>query len=370
MKRIIVSVTNDLSTDQRVQKVCNTLVNNNFEIYLIGRRLSNSLDLNLPYQTFRFNLVFNKGFLFYAEYNIKLFFKLLFLKKDILLANDLDTLLPNFLISRLFSKKLVYDSHELFTEVPELIDRPRIQKTWLSIEKWIFPKLKNVYTVNRDIANIYSKKYKVSVNIIRNIAPKYHSQHLENSFLEKVKGNKKMIILQGSGINMDRGAEEAVEMMQYIDNCILYIIGSGQVFSNLKENVKNLNLKDKIVIIDRLSYSELMKYTQAADLGLSLDKNTNKNYILSLPNKVFDYIQAETPILCSNTKIVSKLVSENDIGYVSKTHNPKKLAEIVNIIFKNKQQYKLWKDNTSKIKDVFCWENEEKKLKKIYKNLE
>ena len=115
MKRILISVTNDLATDQRVHKVCETLQEFGFEILLIGRKLPNSLPVNRNYKTTRMNLIFNKGFLFYTEYNLRLFLKLLFTKKDILLANDLDTLLPNFLISRIQNTKLVYDSHELFT---------------------------------------------------------------------------------------------------------------------------------------------------------------------------------------------------------------------------------------------------------------
>ena len=156
MKRIIVSVTNDLTTDQRVDKVCNTLSKMGFKVLLIGRKFKNSEKLNRNYNTFRFKLLFNKGFLFYAEYNLRLFFKLFFIKKEILLSNDLDTLLPNYLISKIFKTKLVYDSHELFTEVPELINRPFVQNFWLTIEKNILPNIKNCYTVNSEIAKIYS----------------------------------------------------------------------------------------------------------------------------------------------------------------------------------------------------------------------
>ncbi len=140
MKRIIVSVTNDLTTDQRVAKVCDTLTKMGFSVLLIGRKLKNSENINRNYKIVRFRLLFNKGFLFYAEYNLRLFFKLLFLKKDVLLSNDLDTLLPNYLIHKIFKTKLVYDSHELFTEVPELTNRPFVQKFWLTIEKNIFTK--------------------------------------------------------------------------------------------------------------------------------------------------------------------------------------------------------------------------------------
>jgi glycosyltransferase involved in cell wall biosynthesis len=340
-----------------------------FDVVLIGRKLSNSLAINRNYKTVRMKLLFNNGFMFYAEYSIRLFFKLFFIKKDVLLSNDLDTLLPNFLISRIFSKKLVYDSHELFTEVPELIDRPTIKNTWLSIEKFIFPRLKNVYTVNASIASIYKKKYNVDVEIIRNIAPLFENESLDIALSKKVKGNKKMLILQGSGINMDRGAEEAVTMMQYLENVVLYVIGSGDVFDKLKELVKTLKLEDKVFIKNRMSYQELMEYTKIADLGLSLDKGTNLNYEYSLPNKVFDYIQAKTPLLVSNRKEIASLVLDNNIGLVVENLDPEKLAQVIKNIFIDQELLKEWRENLVKAQKRYNWEKESIKLKNIFNNL-
>ncbi len=369
MKRIIVSVTNDLATDQRVKKICESLIEMNFEIVLIGRELSNSLALNRNYKTIRMKLLFNKGFLFYAEYNIRLFLRLLFLKKGVLLSNDLDTLLPNFLISKIFSKKLVYDSHELYTEVPELIFRPRIQKVWLIIENFIFPKLKNVYTVNKSIASFYMKKYKIDVKVIRNIATTLKNKNVDMNLSNKVKGNRKMLILQGSGINMDRGAEEAIRMMKYIDKSILYIIGGGDIYDELKCLVSDLNLKNKVIILNKMPYEQLMEYTKIADLGLSLDKGTNLNYEFSLPNKLFDYIQAEIPVLVSNRKEVAKIVTENNLGMVINNHDPKLLADFVKSILSNRQQNKIWKENLSYASNKYCWENEKIELKDLFMSL-
>ncbi|MFC2127234.1 glycosyltransferase [Bacteroidota bacterium] len=370
MKQIIVSVTNDLTTDQRVHKICTTLHEEGYSILVIGRKLKSSLPLKRDYKISRMRLLFSKGFLFYAEYNLRLFIKLLFLKKNILIANDLDTLLPNYLISKIFNLKLVYDSHELFTEVPELIHRPRIQKVWCAIENFIFPKLKNVYTVNNIIADIYSDKYKVPVKIIRNIAPKLKNKVPNKQLSSKIKGNKKMLILQGAGINVDRGAEEAVEMMQYLENTILYIIGSGDVFPLLNKKVKTLKLEQKVFLLGRKPYAELMEYTKIADLGLSLDKNTNLNYEYSLPNKIFDYIQAEIPLLVSDRRIIANIVEKNNIGVVTKTHNPKELATIISEILSSTEKMKTWKNNVKLAAEKYNWETESKKLIDIYKNIQ
>ena len=145
-KQIIISVTNDLTFDQRIDRIANTLLDEGFEILLVGRLLPVSKSLSdRRYKTHRMKVPFNKGFLFYSFFNILLFFFLLFKKFDILLANDLDTLPANFIISKFRSKTLFFDSHEYFPEVPELIKRPRVKNTWIFIEKLIIPHLKHCY---------------------------------------------------------------------------------------------------------------------------------------------------------------------------------------------------------------------------------
>ena len=130
-RRVIISVVSDLVTNQRVLRTALALHSKGLIVTLVGRQMRSSLQIpERPYQTKRFKLGFETGPLFYAFYNIRLFFFLLFSKADILVTNDLDTLLPNFIISRLKKSVLFYDSHEYFTEVPELVNRPRILRKY------------------------------------------------------------------------------------------------------------------------------------------------------------------------------------------------------------------------------------------------
>ena len=157
--RAIVSVTNDLYTDQRVHKVCLFLESQGYSVLLVGRKRKNSIPLpERSYATKRLNLFFDSGVKFYAEYNMRLFFLLLFKRVKILVSNDLDTLLANYTVTKFKPNvQLCYDSHEYFTEVPELINRPRVQKIWEGIEAWIFPKIKSIYTVNNSISKLYQE---------------------------------------------------------------------------------------------------------------------------------------------------------------------------------------------------------------------
>ena len=245
-KRVIVSVTTDLHSDQRVHKTCLSLYSRGFDVLLVGRKLKNSfidsgINQELPYSIYRFNLFFKKGFMFYMTFNIRLLFFLFFNKSDILFANDLDTLIPNFIVSKFKKNHLVYDSHELFTEVPELNNRVFVKSFWLYIERFIFPRLKNIITVSDAIASFYFKKYNINIQVVRNVPFKtkyiFESKQTSTNSFEKelcVAGSK--IIYQGS-LNKDRGIELMIRAMKYIDST-LFIVGDGDIKNSLESLVK------------------------------------------------------------------------------------------------------------------------------------
>ncbi|MFZ4412833.1 MAG: glycosyltransferase family 4 protein [Bacteroidales bacterium] len=367
MKRAIVSVINDLSTDQRVDKVCKTLQKSGFEVLLLGRSKHDSQVLaERSYFTFRMPLLFEKQAVFYAEFNLRLFFFLLFNKSDLLIANDLDTLLPNYLVSIIKRIPLVYDSHEYFCGVPELENNRFARKFWLSIERLIFPRLKHVFTVNESIADLYKKQYKVDVKVVRNIPLRRELKITKTRAELNLPLDKKILLLQGAGINVDRGAEELVQSMQWVNNAVLLVIGGGDVIEDLKMLSTQLNLKDKIVFIPRLAFNDLYHYTVLADLGLTLDKNTNINYRLSLPNKLFDYIQAGIPVLSSDLFEIRKIIEKYAIGEIIKNHHAEDIAKHINQLLSNEEVLAGYRKNTLKANQELSWENEEKELINVY----
>ena len=366
--KVVLSVTNDLYTDPRVDKVCNFLTRNGFDVTLVGRRYGDSATLApRAYKTHRLRLLFRKGAFFYAEYNIRLFFYLLFHHFDLFVANDLDTLLPNFFISKLKRKRLVYDSHEYFCGELSIADRPFVKRVWKSIERFCFPKLKDVITVSQSIVDQYEQEYGIRPHLVRNIPPKATPPVTETRVSLQLPEDKTIIILQGNGINEGRGGEELVEAMPFVDEkAVFLIVGNGTVISQLKERVKDLQLEHRVRFVSRVTPEMLYNYTYLSDIGIALDRDLSMNLRFSLPNKLFEYIKAGTPVVVSNLIERARIVGQYRVGLIVEDFQAENIAEKINKLVNDKQLYNDLKANCKLAAEDLCWENEEKVLEEIY----
>lgn len=358
-QKIIVSVSSDLSTDQRVQKICNTLASNNFEVLVLGRKLPSSpIFKSTNYSHKRFKLWFNNGAFFYANLNIRLFFKLFFTKVDVLYANDLDTLPANYIVSKIKGVPLIYDSHEYFTEVPELVNRPSVQRIWQRIEEFIVPNLKYCITVTPQIAEIYSTKYSVPFKVMRNFP--YYSEH-------KVAVKENVIIYQGA-LNVGRGLEELVAAMPEV-NADLWIAGGGDIEQELKFLVKDSGLVNKVKFLGRLDPVALKEYTLKAKIGVSIEHKLGLNYTFALPNKIFDYVHCQTPVLYADLVEVKQVLNGAEVGQELISYEPKILAKQLNDML-TATKYEAWQLNCERLSKVLTWQEEEKVVLNMLKSFE
>jgi len=361
--KVISAVINDLVTDQRVHRSCLLMHDMGYQVTLVGRRLPDSLPMPArPYRCIRMNLLFRKGPAFYAFFNIRLFLRLMFSRFDALWANDLDTLWACRLASKLKGKKLIFDSHEYFTGVPELENRPRVQRFWKRIERRIVPKLPFMITVNESIAELFRNEYKIPVLVVRNVPLRNHFTTTKTRTGLGLPADKKILLIQGRGINIHRGVEEMVLAMKEVEGAVLLIIGGGDVIPVLQKMIVEEQVSDKVIMLPPMKREDLMQYTLAADIGLTLDKNTNINYRYSLPNKIFDYIQAGIAVMCSDLVEVANIVNTYKVGTVTQNTEPSVLASTINMMISDEARLNEWKKNASKVSEILCWENESKEL--------
>ena len=376
--KIVVSVISDLVTDQRVHKVCQSLHEEGYIVKLIGAKKKLSLDLNRrDYSTRRIHMLFQRKIFFFAEFNLRLFFLLLFSRADIYLGNDLDTMPANWLAAWLKRKPIVYDTHEYYMAMAGLDGKRVRKKIWKEIEAFIFPRLKYIYTICESFCDLYAKDYHKKLIAVRNVPYLHPKNPLKDpEIVFKVKSlipeNRKILIFQGAGINQHRGAEELVLAMKWLDagNFHLLIIGGGDLFQQIRNMILSNNLQDRITTIPKVPFEILREITPLGDLGLSLDKGENLNHRFGLPNKIFDYIHAGLPILSSRLVEPEKIVNEYQVGTFIDSHDPAHIAECIQKLFSDPKQLETWKTNTERAKQELNWEKESKIVLAIFKQVE
>jgi len=357
-KRLIATVINDLTYDRRMIRICTTLAESGFEVTLVGRQLRHSKPLiTEPFQQKRLKCIFNKGFLFYAEYNLRLLWFLLKTPADIINSTDADTLVACGLASKLKGKIHVHDAHEYFSEVPEVADRPFVKAFWKRIEKMFIPKADAAYTVCQSIADIYSKNYGIPFEVIMNVPPLKDSKPEGNAVGEKY------LIYQGA-LNKGRGLEAIIMAMHQVD-CQLKIAGEGDLSEELRSLVKAKGLESKIEFLGMIKPGELEVITRNAYIGLNVCENLGLNYYLALSNKGFDYFHAGIPAVTNDFPEYQRLNARFETMILTEAE-PQKLAKSINQLLNDQTLYEKLRKNCIIAAQELNWQKESEKLKAIY----
>ncbi len=296
---------------------------------------------------------------FYAEYNLRLLYYLLTIHIDVICAIDLDTILPCYFVSLIRRKERVYDAHELFTEMKEVITRPAVKKHWMKIERFGVPKFIHGYTVSYSIAEEFKKRYKVNYDVIRNLPYKKQLQFLPE--------NETCFIYQGS-VNEARGLQNLVLAMKKV-NATLHIYGDGNIAGTIQQLIIEHELQDKIEMKGKVLPVALDKLTSRYHAGINLVEPIGLNQYYSLANKFFDYIQAGIPQLTMNFPEYEKINNEYQIAELIYDVDMNNIASALNKLLNDAEFYINLKSNCIKAREMFVWENEEKKLVEFYKNI-
>lgn len=359
-KAIFFTVTTDLSYDQRMIRICTSLSKAGYLVTLVGRKMHSSIPLlTQPFKQKRINCLFEKGKLFYAEFNIRLFFYLLVKKMDCICAIDLDTILPCYFIARIKKIKRVYDAHELFCEMEEIVSRKAIYKVWKKIEQFTVPHFLLGYTVNEPIANEFNKMYKVEYKVIKNIA-----LLRESAFPAK---KNKFILYQGA-VNKGRSFETLIPAMKDV-NCPLIICGDGNFMQQARELVKENKLEQKVVFKGKVTPDNLRIITQSAYIGITLFNDKALSNYYSLANRFFDYLHAVVPQVCVDYPAYREINEQIPVAILIKNISAKNLANELNNLLSNEVVYKELENNCMKARTIFNWQQEEKKLIAFYDDI-
>ena len=343
-----------------MHRICGTLADAGYDVLLVGRKLKTSLPLpGKNYKQQRLNCWFKKGKLFYAEFNIRLFFYLLFQKMDCICAIDLDTILPCHSISKLRAKKRVYDAHEYFSQLDEVVSRPDIYRFWHRTERKMIPKFRHGYTVCDSLAMEFKKNYNVDYKVIRNmplLAETNETLRTEN------------VILYQGAVNKGRGLDKLVLAMKSV-NAQLWVCGNGNFMHEMQAVVHSNNLADKVIFYGMLEPGSLKKKTLESYIAINPFERTGLNQYLSLSNKFFDYIHAGIPQVTMNYPEYKKINDQYKVAELIDDLDPATIANAINKLLNNKELHSQVKQNCLMAREQLNWQNEKDKLLNFYQEL-
>lgn len=357
-KKIYLCVTNDLRFDQRLRRMADTLASMGQEVVLVGRRKRGESSIKSDHSFKRLTCWVAKGPFFYLEYNIKLFFYLFFRQWDIVVANDADSLLACGAARILRRKMLVYDSHELFTEVPELKGKYVVRLVWHLIQRFFVPFSVLALTVGDKIAvrltDMYGKKF-------------YAIRNVPSLKVASGQRSEKIMLYQGT-LNVKRGIEEAINSLTVLKDWKLWIAGTGPIEEQLKTLVVSENLEDRVVFYGGVSPEQLHDLTCTATVGLNMLSSDSLNYYFSLANKFFDYVQAEIPSICMNYPEYQKLNEQFEVAILVEDCSSDALISAINTLEDEDLATRLVA-NCEAAKQEWNWERERDKLTTLYEPL-
>jgi len=360
-----------LDNDSRILKSISSAQKNNYKIDTISKdtkKVFNFSNVNIDYKAKRYFGIPKIGICFLWYKIIKILYSLPLNKYSILHCNDLNTLPIGVIVKKLFNKnvKIVYDAHEYETEMNGLQGTQKTVTKFL--ERTLIKHVDKVITVSDAIADEYVRLYNIEKPSLVLNTPPYKRIEKKNIFRETFNISKeKIIFLYQGGLSKGRGIEILLDTFKIMNNnqSVIVFMGYGSLESSI---IQAQESNDNIYFHKAVSPEILLAYTSSADFGISTIEDTCLSYRYCLPNKMFEYLMAELPVIVSNLPEMRKLVENNNIGTVAEQNTPEGLKKAIDKAI-TLDKVELQK-NIQKVKEVYNWEEQEKVLLKVYKDLD
>lgn len=360
MAALFFAVTTDLSYDQRMMRICGSLARAGYAVRLIGRRRTASVPLDeRPYSQVRLNCFFQRGKLFYIEHNVRLLLHLLTHRFDLVCAIDLDTILPCYLAARLKRKPLVYDAHEIFTEIPELSSRPHVRRLWLWLESLLVPRVAHAYTVNESLAVLFRERYGARFEVIRNVPVRQPAAP---------RGAGEPYVFYQGVLNAGRGLEVLIRAMAGVD-CRLLLAGEGDRSNDLRRLAGELGLGAKVEFLGYVKPADLAAYGERAAIAVNLREGVAMNDYYSLANKFFDAMHAGVPQITMRFPEYERINATHEVAILLDDLSVETVRAVIVSLLGNEAVYRRLRANCLVARDVYNWQNEEVRLLAFYRSV-
>ena len=321
-------------------------------------------NMDLSYRVKTLRMVFRKGPLFYIEYQLRIFFIILFSDSDLLSAVDVDTIGAIALLARIKQKPFVFDAHEWFEEVPELENQEMKKRIWQLIARWAIKKASLAYTIGSALAEKLTKVYRYPFKVIRNV-PNWPP----STEKDQPPSSENLQIIYLGHVNKGRGLPEVIRAIHNLSYCTLTIVGAGDEYVQIRRLVSELNLESRVMFKGYVRPDNLPDIMRNYHLGINLLDSVSLSYKYSLANKFFDYVQMGIPVLTNQLPEYQRLNHEFEVAHLIPSLEEEDIKVALSSLYHNHKRLIQLRKNCHEASFVWHWSKEKEKLLTWYAEL-
>ena len=359
-KKVLITFLGNINYDTRCKNLYDTLNTNGYEVEFLGFDWLTKGFVEEQGEISIYKL--KKGILsipFYLKFIWHIKLKLLQTRASIIFAEDIYTLPFAVIFGKLKRTKVYYDSRELFGYLAGLKDKKFKQSVWKWVEKLFIKFADKVIVTGKLDGEFLQEEYKLNnIILLRNLPRYYKPENKINLHSQlNIESSKKIILYQGVLLK-GRGIEKVFEVLKELPDHIFVIAGGGEFEDYYRRLSEEMKLTDQVFFLGKLTQEDLPKITASADVGVSLIENLSKSYYYALPNKLFEYIMAEVPVIVSNLPQMKDIVDKYDVGFSVDTENRTELLTVIKKLTEDRSLYQSKKHNCQIASQELNWEKE------------
>jgi glycosyltransferase involved in cell wall biosynthesis len=369
-KKVLITFLGNINYDTRCKNLYDTLSANNFDVEFIGFDWLTDGFIESHGDISIFKL--KKGFFsipFYLKFIWHIKVKLITTKSSIIFSEDIYTLPFAVIFGKLIRAKIFYDSRELFGYLAGLKDKKLKQLFWKWTEKVFIKKVDHVMVTGPMDGEFLKKEYGINNLILLRNLPRYYKTEFKldlHSHL-RIQKSKKIILYQGVLLK-GRGIEKVFSVLNELPDHVFVIAGGGEYEEYYQKLAAEMKLTDRVCFFGKLTQEELPKITASADVGVALIENLSTSYYYALPNKLFEYIMADVPVIVSNLPQMKEIIDKYDVGYFVEFENKDELISSIKKLTEDESLYESKKENCRIASQELNWEKEVTNLLQSFKD--
>jgi glycosyltransferase involved in cell wall biosynthesis len=367
MVDVVFALTGDVRRNSRALRHIRTLVKNGLSVEVLSHGSESGPFELLQTRVHWLNNFTSRGPAFFWQNHRRIANRAISIRARVYHASDLYALPALAAAADRHNGSLTYDARELYPHVASTVGRPWARVVWQEMERRFIRRADGVITVSDGIAAKLEQLYQIDRPLVVHNVPS-RSDESSSNLLRDLTGasDDTVIVLHQGQLRKYRGCELLVAAMRQVDNAALVFLGDGPRRLALGQLVDRLGLAGKVFFHDPVPPDQLLNYTASADIGVTMLEDVCLNHHLALPNKLFEYLAANIPVIASDLPEIRKVVVEHEVGITVNPVMPTSIVSALRHATSSLDSRKMWRHNIPSVFSTYNSETSSRRLLQLY----